>query len=62
LTLLFISEFGFLVTALGAWSGARFWLGDRNLKGVLSAALGCLTMAIAFLYMGLSLWYRITID
>ena len=62
LTLLFISEFGFLVTVIGGWFGGRLWFADPNLKGVLAAALGCLTLAIAFLYMGLSLWHSIALS
>ena len=56
LTLLFISEFGFLVTIAGAWVGGRAWLMERNQHGILLAALACLALALAFLYLGLSLW------
>jgi hypothetical protein len=62
LTLLFISEFGFLVTVVGAWFGGRLWLTKRNLKGVLLAALGCLALALGFLYKGLSLWHEIALS
>ncbi len=56
LTLLFISEFGFLVTAAGAWFGGRTWLAQRSQLGMLLAALACLALALAFLYIGLALW------
>ena len=59
LTLLFISEFGFLLTAAGAWVGARVWLARRNQLGMLLAAIGCLVLALAFLYAGLGLWHEV---
>lgn len=59
LTLLFISEFGFLVTVAGAWVGGRTWYLERDKLGLLLAALGCLVLALAFLYIGLGLWGRI---
>ena len=56
LMLLFISELGFLVTLLGAWSGARIWLAAREqwLPFLLSGA--CAVMSLAFLYLGIAFW------
>ena len=56
LTLLFICEFGFMVTAAGAWFGGRLWLVERGPLGLLLAVLGCVVLALAFLYVGLGLW------
>ena len=59
LTLLFISEFGFLLTAAGAWIGGRAWLAQRSQLRMLPAAVGCLALALAFLYFGLGLWSEV---
>lgn len=56
LTQLFISEFGFLVTAAGAWFGGRAWFAEPGQLGMLLAVLGCLALAMAFLTIGLALW------
>ena len=56
LTLLLMAEFGFLVTAVGAFLGLRT-LQRRGLSlGYGLAALGCAVLALAFLLLGLSLW------
>ena len=56
LTLLFISEFGFVVTAAGAWVGGRSWLSQRSQLSLLLISAGCLGLALAFLYIGIALW------
>lgn len=56
LTLLFMCEFGFVVTAAGTWIGIRAWLVDRGRLGILLPAISCLLLALGFLYVGLSLW------
>lgn len=56
LTLLFISEVGFLLTAGGAWMGITSWWVERKPTGMLLASLGCLVLALGFLYKGLWLW------
>ncbi len=56
LTLLFISEFGFLITVAGAWVGGRVWLATRGPLNMLLAAAGCAVLALAFLYLGIELW------
>ncbi len=60
LTLLFMCEFGFVLTAVGAWIGVRAWLVDRGKLGILLPAISCLLLALAFLYVGLGLWGRVS--
>ncbi|WP_200385935.1 hypothetical protein [Thiocapsa imhoffii] len=56
LTLLFISEFGFLVTAGGVfWAFRTRNRADRE-KGRLIAAVACVALALGFLLVGISLW------
>jgi len=56
LMLLFISELGFLLTLLGAWSGARLWLAARSQWMMLLLSGVCALLALAFLYLGLAYW------
>jgi hypothetical protein len=56
LMLLFISELGFLVTLLGAWSGARIWRAAREQWMLLLISGACVAMSLGFLYLGLALW------
>ena len=56
LMLLFISEFGFLVTVIGAGLGGRAWLTQRSQWSMLLVGSACGAMALVFLYLGLSLW------
>lgn len=56
LTMLFMCEFGFIVTGVGAVMGIKVWLGQRGnlpmlLAGTLSAGL-----AAGFALIGLPLW------
>jgi hypothetical protein len=56
LTLLFISEFGFLVTAIGAFHGFKTRGREDAETASLIAAVACVALALAFLIMGLGLW------
>jgi hypothetical protein len=58
LTLLLISEFGLIMTGIGAYMGARgmFRTGFRPLTAVVT--LGCGVLAIRFLILGLGYWPR----
>jgi hypothetical protein len=56
LMLLFISEFGFFLTLIGAWLGGRAWLAQRHQWSLLLISSACGIMALAFLYLGLALW------
>jgi hypothetical protein len=56
LTLLFISEFGFLVTSAGSVIALRsLWLQGRSLSNLL-LTLACGLLAIAFFTLGIMLW------
>jgi hypothetical protein len=56
LMLLFISELGFFVTLLGAWSSARLWLAAREQWMLLLIGGACVVMSLAFLYLGIVFW------
>ncbi len=56
LMLLFISEFGFFVTVIGAWLGGRAWLTERSQWSLLLVGGACGILALVFLYLGISLW------
>jgi hypothetical protein len=56
LMLLFMSEFGFLVTLAGAWIGGRSWLAQRDQWAMLLLSFACGVMALGFLYLGVVLW------
>ncbi|MCG8041156.1 MAG: hypothetical protein AB2688_18705 [Candidatus Thiodiazotropha taylori] len=56
LTTLFITEFGFLVTAAGAYfSGKSSLEPDRHWSQILLTAV-CGALAVAFFILGLTLW------
>lgn len=60
LTLLFISEFGFLVTAAGGYVAVKSLLqADKNWRTIL-LSLACLSLAIAFFTLGIQLWLGFT--
>jgi hypothetical protein len=56
LTLLFISEFGFLITAAGAFWGFKTRGRQDAETASLIAALACVALAVAFMLMGVGLW------
>jgi len=56
LTLLFMSEFGFILSAIGAYLGIQR-LRRAGLRFALTAATGgCVALALLFAWLGLSLW------
>jgi len=56
LTLLFLSEFGFILTALGAGVGIRRLRAAGVRFALLAAVIGCAVLAVLFVWLGLSLW------
>ena len=56
LTLLVLSEFGLIVTAIGAGLGVRSLYTEGARLGMISVVLGCLLLAGGFLWLGLELW------
>lgn len=56
LTLLLMAEFGFLVTAIGAFLGLRSLQRHGLALAPGLVALGCAALALGFLILGLSLW------
>ena len=60
LTLLFISEFGFMLTAAGGYVAAKSLLqADKNWRTFL-LTLACISLAIAFFTLGILLWRGFT--
>jgi hypothetical protein len=56
LMLLFISELGFLLSLIGAWSGMRLWLAEQRPWPLLLVSAACAIMTLAFLYLGFAFW------
>ena len=56
LTQLFISEFGFLVTAAGSFTAGRALRETERKTTTLMLTLACAALAIAFFVIGLQLW------
>jgi hypothetical protein len=56
LFLLLLTEFGLIVTAIGAWLGGRRILQESLNLPTLLVTAGCLALAVAFLVIGISLW------
>lgn len=56
LTLLFLNEFGFILTAIGAALGIRRLRASGLRFALLAAVTGCVVLAILFAWLGLSLW------
>jgi hypothetical protein len=56
LMLLLISEFGFIVTAIGGGIGFNQLRQQSANPALLAITTGCLLLAIAFIYLGLELW------
>jgi hypothetical protein len=56
LTLLIVSEFAFIVTAIGAVTGVRTLIGQRFQPGVLFAVAGCSALAVGFLWLIIRIW------
>lgn len=58
LMVLFMSELGGLVSAVGAVVGARNWLAQRSNIQALTSAISSALFALALLSIGLSLWQQ----
>lgn len=56
LTMLFMSEFGFIVTLVGAGIATKIWLGQRSKLPMLLAGLLGAALAAGFALIGLRLW------
>jgi hypothetical protein len=56
LTRLLISEFGFLLTAGGAFWGFKTWRSQGAKTATLIAAIACVALALGFSLIGLILW------
>lgn len=56
LLLLLMSEFGFIVTAAGAFVAARVGQRSGFRFALVSTALGCAALSIGFAVIGLALW------
>jgi hypothetical protein len=56
LMLLFMNEFGFIVTAIGAGMGFNKAIKKQANAPLMIASLGCAIMSAAFLWLGIALW------
>lgn len=56
LTILIISEFGAIVTAVGAFTGFRKMLNSGNNYYLLITSICCTLIAIKFLHLGVTYW------
>jgi len=56
LGLLLMTEFGFAVTAIGAWLGGRRILGGPFRLSLVLVTIGCIALAVALLVIGITLW------
>jgi hypothetical protein len=56
LTSLFLAEFGFLVSAAGAYLGYRSHAGERRTPLFWLTPLACLLLALGFAWLGLTIW------
>ncbi|MEA3412260.1 MAG: hypothetical protein U9R74_12080 [Pseudomonadota bacterium] len=59
LTMLLISEFGFLVTGAGAFLGAREWFGNGFRTGGSLATIACVVLAVVFAIEGFAIWEHV---
>lgn len=60
LTMLLISEFGFLVTGAGTFFGAREWFGNGFRPGVSLATIACVVLAVVFAAKGYAIWEHVS--
>jgi hypothetical protein len=56
LTLLIVSEFGFFVTAIGAFMAVRSLVRQAFALSLVAVAVGCTSLAGAFMWLGMTLW------
>ncbi len=60
LTLLFMSELGFLITLGGAIYGIKLWRQQREQRFLLFNAVAGIALALGLLVLGLTLWFTTT--
>jgi hypothetical protein len=60
LTMLLISEFGFLVTGAGAFLGAREWVRNGFRPGVSLVAVMCGLLSVWFAIRGYAIWEHVS--
>ena len=56
LTMLIVSEFGFFVTAIGAFTAIKTQLAKGHNKYLLTSTICCILLSIKFLLTGISYW------
>lgn len=56
LTLLLITEFGTIVTAIGAYFGGKHFLSTRKISAHLAVTIVCVLLCVQFVMHGLRLW------
>ena len=56
LTLLLVSEFGAIVTAIGVFLGIKQFLATKKITVNTGVALACAMLSIHFIVLGLQLW------
>jgi len=56
LTVLILCEFGFILTAIGAFMAVRRLIAEGLAVRALSEVLGCIVLAAAFVVLGLARW------
>ena len=56
LTMLIVSEFGFIVTAIGAFTGIKTVLLAGKNKYIIASTFCCAAMSIKFFVIGFSYW------
>lgn len=56
LTLLLISEFGAIVTAIGSYLGGKHYFTTREISGFTAVTILCAVLCVQFVARGFSLW------
>ncbi len=56
LTLLLVSEFGAIVTAIGSYLGGKHYLSTREISGFTAVTILCAVLCVQFVVRGFSLW------
>ena len=56
LTLLLVSEFGAIVTAIGVYLGSKHYLSTREISGHTAVTILCAVLCVQFVIRGFNLW------
>ena len=56
LTLLLVSEFGAIVTAIGVYLGSKEYLSTRKFSGYTAITILCAVLCVQFVIRGFNLW------